>query len=227
MPSRDELLHRIRDLEDSLIERRPAGVNNRELRRTLTAFANAVPHGRYAVLYIGVRDDGSPQGVENPESVQQNVRLVCEGECYPAVRFSSEILMVDGKAVVAVVIPFNDNRPYFAGRAYIRKGSSSVDASDDMFTMLVAQRLTKCRPILEHLGQLITVVVRGKQLGSTKPLGDKYYRATHDCRIVACEPHFVRLYDITTHSYSSEPMENVRVMWDEDKNRLLLLIEEA
>ncbi len=68
MSGTPELLARLRQPEDNFTERKSEGAASRaELRKTLVAFANSVPEGRTAVLYIGVDDDGTPMGVSNPD----------------------------------------------------------------------------------------------------------------------------------------------------------------
>ncbi len=56
---------------------------------------------------------------------------------------------------------------------------------------------------------------------------DKRYRAGHECHVVACEAHYVRLLDINTRTYLSEPLENVKLARDEKRYRLMLIVEEA
>ncbi|MHB8347387.1 MAG: RNA-binding domain-containing protein [Acidiferrobacterales bacterium] len=53
---RDALLNKIRDHKDNFVERKLEGVTNAELRQTVSAFANTVPEGRHAVLFIGLHD---------------------------------------------------------------------------------------------------------------------------------------------------------------------------
>ncbi|MDI6809015.1 MAG: hypothetical protein QME66_08550 [Candidatus Eisenbacteria bacterium] len=79
--------------------------------------------------------------------------------------------------------------------------------------------------ILRWKGRTVTVVTRGKKLGSTKPLSEKY-RASHECRVEECTPHYVRLFDLATNEYASEPLGNVSITTDEAKHRLMLVVRE-
>jgi len=55
----ENLRTRLRDLEDGFTERKRQGAANpATIRKTLVAFANSVPTGQSAVLFIGVADDG-------------------------------------------------------------------------------------------------------------------------------------------------------------------------
>lgn len=222
------LRERLRQSEDNFIERKPDGVNARDIRRTLVAFANSVPQDRDAVLYIGVADDGKPVGVQNPDALQKAIREICDKQCYPPITIRSEVLTVEDKSVIAVIVPSSKTKPHFAGPAYVRVGSESVEASEAVYNELITERLAKCRLMLQakRRKEIVTVIARGKKLGSSQYLGDARYRDTHECRIEACEPHFVRLFDINRRQYFSEPMENVTVAWDEARNRLALDIRE-
>ena len=64
----EALLIRLRDHEDGFTERKQEGAASAsaELRKTLVAFANSVPEGKTAILFIGVSDTGAPLGVKNP-----------------------------------------------------------------------------------------------------------------------------------------------------------------
>ena len=85
-----------------MIERKPGGVNRAEIRQTLVAFANSVPEGSEATLFIGVRDKGEIQGVSNPDETQKLVRAVCEADAYPPIRYRAEVLKEGDKLIVAV-----------------------------------------------------------------------------------------------------------------------------
>ena len=112
----DDLLKLLGNHEDNFVERKQEGVKEADLRRTLCAFANTVPEGRVAVLFIGLHDKtGAPTGVSNPDQLQKRVREVCHDDCYPPLEYKSEVLTVEGKAIVAVVVPYSTARPHFAG----------------------------------------------------------------------------------------------------------------
>lgn len=92
----DALRAKLRDHEDNFVERKPAGVNRAEMRKTLVAFANSVPQGQTAILFIGVRDDGSLNSVKAPDSVQKTLNDICARDCYPAIPFRATALTQDG-----------------------------------------------------------------------------------------------------------------------------------
>ncbi|WP_179403796.1 AlbA family DNA-binding domain-containing protein [Burkholderia guangdongensis] len=84
MVTDDELKLRLADHEDNFVERKPSGVNERELRQTLSAFANALAPDRAGVLFIGIADKGGAVvGVANTDSEQKHVRKAADA-CYRA-----------------------------------------------------------------------------------------------------------------------------------------------
>lgn len=226
MTTKDELFRRLTDLEDNFTERKLEGANRADLRRTIVAFANSVAEPRSAVLYIGVGNDGRIVGVSNADSLQKMIHEICE-RGYPPIVPTMEVLSTEGKSVVAVVVTYSGNRPHFSGPAYVRQGSQSIVASEEIFEELVTGRLGKPREILKWKNKVVTVVVRGKELGSAKILGDPRYHVRHECMVMGCTPHYVKLQDIGTDKHISEPLDNVKIAWDETKYRLMLLVEEG
>lgn len=225
-----DLMSRLRAPEDNFTERKREGVNRHELRRTIVAFANSAPDTKPGVIFVGVSDDGRVIGVQKPDALQKTVGQICRHDCCPPVNFRTETLEVEGKSVVAVVVVPSDKRPHFSGPAYVRKGSESIEASEEMSVFLdelVRNRLGKPKEVLKWKGKLVTVVARGKELGSTRILGDARYRAVHECVVLDCTAHYVQLQDTRTDRYVSEPLENVVLTWDESKYRLMLIVQES
>ena len=175
----DEIKRRVLDLEDGWTERKPPSVGGDEVRKALVAFANSVPDGEQAILFIGVADDGTPLGVDNPDNTQKNVRKWADW-CYPAIRHTSRVIESEGKRVVAVIVQPDHNRPHFAGPAYVRVGSESIKASERQFDELMASRVSKARPLLEakRKGELVSVSQWAYGIRSTP----------EDCAVVECTP---------------------------------------
>ena len=222
--TRDGILNKIRDHEDNFIERKLENVTNAELRQTVSAFANTVPEGRHAVLFIGLHDKtGEILGVGNTDQLQKRVRDVCQSDCYPAIEYTSEVLTIDDKKIVAVVIPPSNSKPHFTGPAYVRVGSESPKASPQQYEDLILSRCDKAREIVKYKNQLCTVLGIGYKLGSNKPLGGAY-RESRECRIETCTGHVVTLYDISSRRRFSEPLGHITVTYDHNKFRPMLLV---
>jgi hypothetical protein len=227
-PDQLRLLERLSNGEDGLVERKPQTVKNEELRRTVVAFANTVRDGETAVLFIGVSNTGNVLGVDNPDELQKKINRVTK-DCYPRIKAQSYELESDGKRFIAVEIPPSDKKPHFAGAAYIRLGSESVEASEELYNELIATHCSLAGQILKWKDKIITVRVQGKRLGDPRPLNDPGYRPSpYSCRVVGCSPVHVELKILGYgDEHVSEPLANVRGDWDVENQRLCLLIRPA
>jgi len=116
------LKSRINDVEDSLTERKTS-YSFSDAIKTIVGFANSVPENRTGVLFIGIDDKGVVIGVDNTDKMQKDIRNDCENKCYPPIYPNVVVLPVDNKNIVTIEVPFCPNRPYFAGPAYVRRGS--------------------------------------------------------------------------------------------------------
>ena len=63
--------------EDSLREKKVES-DLKDLLKTLVAFANSVAPGDTAKIFIGEKDDGTVQGVTNPDNIQKTVTKEAE-----------------------------------------------------------------------------------------------------------------------------------------------------
>lgn len=65
--------------EDSFVERKTFGDWKSEALKTIVAFANSVPIGYPGVLFVGVRDNGTPQGgSENLDKIQKTLADIAQ-----------------------------------------------------------------------------------------------------------------------------------------------------
>src|SRR5438270_3560686 len=147
----EELKCRLSDFEDGWTERKENIKGTDDIRKTLVAFANSVPDGDEAVLFVGVADDGNITGVENPEKTQNSISKTASEWCYPPIKHTVRVIGANGKRVIAVMVQASHNKPHFAGPAFIRSGSQSKKASEEVFNQLVASRISKARPLLEAM----------------------------------------------------------------------------
>lgn len=218
---------RLADLEDGLIERKQGFQSNDEIRKAVVSFANSVPEGRTAVLFIGVAKDGTATGLaaDEAEKVQQRVRRVCDEDCFPAIaiQLTEVITTTDGKHVVGFEFGPSKNRPHFAGHAYIRDGSASVKVSASKLDELMARKNTKAGRLLtakdkcEH----ITVVIPP---GASIP-GHPYpfaHRREWECLVHECDAHSVKFYDIAAQRTWDLPLEFLVFGKDPNWGRLLV-----
>lgn len=212
----NDLRARVSDQEDNFVERKSQGIKPAEIRATLCAFANSVPEGRTALLYIGVANDGSVSGCDNADAVQQRV-MECADDCYPPIDWSSEVVKLQDRDVVAVVIPASRNRPHFAGGSYVLVGSSTRKASEAQFEELVASRNSKTAALLKMKDQVIAVEGIGHEVGSTRPISDRQYHESRECRVIGCDVHRVELMQINNGAAYSEGLDRVEVSHDHER----------
>jgi Putative DNA-binding domain len=223
MPN-DNLLTRLGDQEDNFVERKPANPNRDDIRKTVVAFANTVSEDRTGILFIGIRNDGTIEDVPNPDKLQKTVREVCEKDCYPPIKFLSEVVNTPKGKIVAVVISASVNRPHFAGPAFVRRGSESVTASAEIFDELVHSRNSKTAAIVKLKGQIVSVLSLQHKLGEAKHIPGVAYREGTECRVEAASTHTVRLHIIASSRMVTEPLDHVTLSYDEAKWRPLLII---
>lgn len=192
--------------------------------RTQQQMQPPVAEGRTAHLLIGVADDGTVLGCDNPDGLQKKIRKVCEQDCYPPIAFTSEVVAAQPGPVVVVSVSLSANRPHFSGPAYIRRGSESVAASVQVFDELVHSRNSKTAAILKHKGQVVIVIGLGHKLGSTRREMTRDYREGGEARILECNAQTVRFQMIASSEYMTEPLDHVTVTYDEEKWKPKLVI---
>jgi hypothetical protein len=158
MPIEDELLERLKDEEDALVERKPTADKD-EIRAAACAFANTVKDPNTGVLFLGVARDGTPNGkMTNPDDTQRQIRNKYLPRCYPPIEgFQTYALTVGGKHAVAVVVHESRNRPHFTGPAYVRVGSETVEASAAKYQELIEERNDLVWALKPWVGRLISV----------------------------------------------------------------------
>jgi hypothetical protein len=142
--------------------------------RTNRLDANSAPIGWPAVLFVGVDDVGFPQqGSEKLEDLMKSVSGVLD-QAYPAIYRHIAPLHVGDGACLAVVIPGSEARPHFAGKSYVRDGPQTQEASEDQYKLLIAQRQSKAREILQWKGRNVamTLYAMGNKYGGSVLVAD-------------------------------------------------------
>ena len=218
--SDQELLLRLRDFEDNFVERKTSG-DSKDWLKTIVALANSTPIGYPSLLFIGVRDDGTlEETTPNLDSLQRTFNEKVSA-AYPPVYYLARILSVEGKQILAVIVPGSEQRPHFAGQAFIRKGSETVAASDEQFANLIATRNSKAYEISHWKCRTITVdyinAERPQILGA---LAHREERTVEDCN-----QFYVTLRAGDT--LESLPMQRVAISFDNEKQRLKLEVRFA
>lgn len=214
--SEADLLSRMRNFEDHFVERKTTSDINDAV-KTVVAFANTAPIGYPCVLYIGVRDNGEievPQ--KNLDNAQKTFNQLMR-KIYPRAVYLPKILNDNGQQVLAVIVPGSEMRPHFSGPAYVRNGSESIPASEQMFEELIASRNSKVNRILQYKGKTVSVVNR-VQL----PHGVDETHWNWDVKIFDCDQFYVTLISGEPQLKQSFPLSRVNINFDHGGDRLLL-----
>ena len=220
----DELIRLLGRPEDNFTERKSEGVANEELRQTACAFANSLPEGREAVLFIGVHDKtGEVVGLKgDTDGLQKRVRAAIDN-CYPSITYAAEVVGTKEGPVLAVVVRSSPNGPHFTGPAYVRVGSESKKASEQVFNELVFSRTDKCRELLRYRGVLVTVYGIDYKLGSGQPLHGSH-KEMRQCRINEVTPHYVAFTDISQDWRFDEHMDHIKIGVDRERRQPALSV---
>ncbi len=211
--------------EDNLLERKTEG-DLKDLLKTLVAFANSVKPGHTAVILIGEKDDDTIQGVTNPDNIQKTIRNTCD-KIYPPILWRSEVYEKEKKSCVRIEIEYDGETPHFGDIAWIRRGSETVKAADEVFQKLIELRLSKVRELAKWVGKGIVVE---PDLGSiTISTGrivtpDRHPRLTARIKATLLEANNFWIKFNSVGNNWSEPLEKIVLSWDDKDNCLKLLL---
>lgn len=115
-----------------------------EIKKEIIAFANC-DGGK---LYIGVQDDGTVVGLDNPDSVSLQISNMVRDAIKPDITMflHYETIEADGKQIVVVDIQRGTDRPYYLAKkgmrpegVYVRQGYSSVPATDTTIRRMIKE----------------------------------------------------------------------------------------
>ena len=215
--------------EDSLLERKGQS-DLKDLIKTMVAFANSVAPDHTALILIGEMDDGTIQGVDNPDAIQKKLR-VAAGKIYPPILWRSRVYEKEGKHCVRVEIEPSGDTPHFGGPAWIRQGSITEIASDAMFQKLIEVRLSKVRELTKWIGKEVSVI---PDLGRTEKieaeLGATYLHPRwfmEETATLISVNQFWTTFEICSDEASariSEPLAKLTLSWDDVNNRIAVLV---
>lgn len=130
----DELLRLLDDLESDLVERKESlrGDAPRAVREAVCAFANDLPNYRRAgVVFIGVRDNGTPSGLAvTDELLRQLADVRTDGGIVPPPTLTVAKRVLRGVELAVVTVEPADSPPVrYKGRIHIRTGPRRDTAS--------------------------------------------------------------------------------------------------
>jgi hypothetical protein len=205
--------------EDHLTEKKSEN-DLKDLLKTVVAFANSVQPGHVAQILIGELDDGNVQGVKNPDQLQRKIRETCE-KPYPPIVWRVKPYATNGKICLRVEIEYSGETPHFAGPAWIRRGSESLLASDEIFQKLIALRTSKIRELQKWLGKNITVTWIKKD-DFREALKSNRHFSTSVLSVLT--EFYVTFESAENKDRISEPVGALTLSWDDTKNRLRIFV---
>lgn len=132
--SRTELLRLIRGGEDTFLELKVKLSNTEKIAQEIVALANTGG----GVIVFGVNDQLRIEGVDDPESVQEELVRICREDVEPPLfPFIDRIAFDNGRRIVALDIE-GKRRPYRThdGRFYLRVGSDKREATPEELSAL-------------------------------------------------------------------------------------------
>ncbi len=217
----EALLSKLRSGEHDFIERKPLKQQGDWL-QVAVAFANSTPRGYPAILFVGVDDDGQPQATSTDpgkslssvlESLQKSINDRLD-TAYPPIYRHLVPIEEGQKGCIAVVIPGSEHRPHFAGRSYVRRGPSTVEASEDQFEALIAERTNIVYQLRKLIGKEVLIEhFLTNYTGSQGRL---------PAVIVDCNQHFVSYKFGTPESQKAIPISRIAISFDH-KSKITIL----
>lgn len=152
--SDEDLLSKLTNTEDNFVERKTVK-NTRGWLHTAVAFANSCPVGFPGVLLVGVNNNGSVQRHEQAVDFEDLQKQISNriNEAWPPIYHYSKILRREVNQFVAVIIPGSELRPHFSGKAFVRVGPQTKDASEEQYESLIAERSATFRALQKLIGR--------------------------------------------------------------------------
>lgn len=115
-----------------------------DLRKEIIAMANCAG----GMIYVGVNDDGSVEGITGCDEMIQRISNGIRDSIKPDITMfiHYEVQSVDGKDIIAIAVQSGTNKPYYLAAkglrpegVYVRQGTSSVPASDAAIRMMIRE----------------------------------------------------------------------------------------
>lgn len=144
-----------------------------DIRKEIVAFANCAG----GKLYIGVKDDGSVIGVDDPDRVALQISNMVRDAIRPDVTMflHYETIEEDGKKIVSVEIQRGTDRPYYIAKkgmrpegVYVRQGYSSVPATDSAIRRMIKETDGDRFETMRSLNQELTFESTEKEFQNRK-----------------------------------------------------------
>lgn len=217
--------------EDNLLERKTES-DLKDLLKSLVAFSNSVKPDHTAVILIGEKDNGDIQGVSNPDNIQKKIRKECD-KIYPPILWKSIVYKKNDKYCIRIEIEYSEETPHFGGSAWIRKGSETIKATDEVFQRLIDIRSSKVTELSKWLDKYVTVVTDYSTLPPQTDPGIKgrlaqrmslRWRGNENVKIICVNQYWIT-FDVNSKQKYSEPIKKITLSFDNINDRLKLIVD--
>ncbi len=114
------------------------------LNKEIIAFANTSG----GIIYIGVEDDGTIIGLQDPDMTMQRITNSCRDSIKPDINMfiDYEIVSIDQKDIIRITVERGASRPYYLcekglkpSGVYVRQGTSTAPASDIAIRQMIKE----------------------------------------------------------------------------------------
>lgn len=135
--SRTELIRLIRGGEDTYLELKVKLSNSERIAQGIVALANTAG----GVIVFGVNDQLRVEGVDYPDSVQEELVRICREEVVPPIVPFLDVISFDNGRRVVVIDIEGKRRPYRTrdGRYYLRIGAEKREATREELSMFLEE----------------------------------------------------------------------------------------
>ena len=139
-----------------------------DIKKEIIAFANC----NGGKLYIGVQDDGTVVGLDNPDGTALQISNMVRDAIKPDITMflHYETLEEDGKKIVVLDIQRGTDRPYYIAKkgmrpegVYVRQGYSAVPATDAAIRQMIKETDGDRFESMRSLNQELTFEVAEKE----------------------------------------------------------------
>ncbi|MFY9261285.1 MAG: RNA-binding domain-containing protein [Gallionella sp.] len=143
-----QLLQLLADLESDRVERTVSVSDTDKFCQAVCAFSNDLPnHNEAGYLLIGVRDDGTPSGLEVSDELLQKLGAIrADGNVLPSPAMNVQKYRLNGGEIAVVEVTPSDMPPVrYKGRVYIRVGPRKAVANEQEERILSERRTAAAR----------------------------------------------------------------------------------
>jgi hypothetical protein len=152
---------------------------------------------------------------------KKTVRAECD-KIYPPISFRTEVYEKTGNYCVRVDIDYSGETPHFSGPAWVRRGSETIRASEEIFQKLIELRLSTVRELQKWVGREVTIEDGEPALYEIGGRTLQHAPRKADSQILAVNSFYV------TYTHQGKPrsksLQQVLLSFDNEKDRLKLVM---